>query len=391
MASTKRQWIDIGKCIAILAVIVDHCFGFLYHHPAIAHFSYFSVTLFVFMGGVTSYYSNRRHRAERGPRETLRRVNTLLIPYAVATAVCLVLATGSLWVPEYLRALVAFSASPPLYFVLFYVQLTIVSPWLFDLIRLSASRRYPVLAYTAVGVALALVGWLLTRYTFVAEVHGGGRVILGGTYLLFYYLGMLMGSFDPRIRSLAGAGAGAVVSLAAVGAWFWWVVRKGFALDTFIPVGGGLNPPGITLGVFAILLGAFIFCITTVIERIQFAPLTALARFAARIGGGYSLYIFLYHFSVLQLVYDPIARLGNIWLTRVVVVAAMVFVPVIGARIYAELRDRARAAVRALDHEPTPTPPEPDHEPTPTPREATPPQAPPSPEPTSTPSAEVPT
>lgn len=46
------HWIDAAKAIAILAVIVDHLHGIVYSSNAIQLCSFFSVTLFVCLGGI---------------------------------------------------------------------------------------------------------------------------------------------------------------------------------------------------------------------------------------------------------------------------------------------------------------------------------------------------
>lgn len=50
-------WLDFGKFIAILAVLLDHSSGLLYKTPLIQRATFFSVSLFILTSGITSYYS----------------------------------------------------------------------------------------------------------------------------------------------------------------------------------------------------------------------------------------------------------------------------------------------------------------------------------------------
>ena len=54
----RIQWIDCAKAVAITAVAVDHCNRVIYTNPAIAKASYFSVTLFIFLSGITAWNSS---------------------------------------------------------------------------------------------------------------------------------------------------------------------------------------------------------------------------------------------------------------------------------------------------------------------------------------------
>lgn len=50
----RLLWIDCAKFAAIVAVVVDHCNGFLYTNPYIAYASYYSVCLFILLAGVST-------------------------------------------------------------------------------------------------------------------------------------------------------------------------------------------------------------------------------------------------------------------------------------------------------------------------------------------------
>lgn len=56
----RIEWIDCAKLIAIVAVAVDHCNGFLYTKPIVATMSYYSVSLFVLLAGISLWTAYER-------------------------------------------------------------------------------------------------------------------------------------------------------------------------------------------------------------------------------------------------------------------------------------------------------------------------------------------
>ena len=57
MVKEQIKWINCAKMVAILAVMTDHTFDVLYTNSKIAMASYFSVSLFIILSGMTSYLS----------------------------------------------------------------------------------------------------------------------------------------------------------------------------------------------------------------------------------------------------------------------------------------------------------------------------------------------
>jgi hypothetical protein len=139
---TKKLYINVGKFLAIMAVLLDHNFRNLYSNLNLLHLSFFSVSLFILLSGVTSYISCKSHYAKRGLKETLRRISSIFIPYVVASAVYLILNTKILDFDILWQTIWSFNASGPFYFVLFYIELIVISPFLFELILLINSSKY---------------------------------------------------------------------------------------------------------------------------------------------------------------------------------------------------------------------------------------------------------
>jgi uncharacterized membrane protein len=84
MSLKKLDWIDFMKGFAILAVLTDHLSGTYKNNNFHLH-SQFSVTIFIFLAGITACISISRNQGKQG--YILKRVLGVFIPYAVATFV----------------------------------------------------------------------------------------------------------------------------------------------------------------------------------------------------------------------------------------------------------------------------------------------------------------
>ena len=53
----RIKWIDCAKTVAIIGVLIDHNNGLLYTNQVIAKGSYFGVSLFILLAGITAFYN----------------------------------------------------------------------------------------------------------------------------------------------------------------------------------------------------------------------------------------------------------------------------------------------------------------------------------------------
>lgn len=184
------RWIDAAKGVAIIAVIIDHSYGVLYTNRILSLLSYFSVSVFVFLGGITSYISCEKHANKKVGEIMIKRGKSIIVPYIGATCVYQLVITGMLEMPSLLQHLFRFDITGPFYFVLFYVQLLLVSPILYRLIncwnRNNEKIIHIILVFTSVFVAIFCV-----RRTFIVDVWGGGKYLLGGSYFTIFLLGQV--------------------------------------------------------------------------------------------------------------------------------------------------------------------------------------------------------
>ena len=135
MQKTEQiKWLNCAKAVAIVAVLIDHTTGILYSSQTIATASYFSVSLFILIAGMTSYLSDSRH-AESCCQNFVRSTRKIVEAYIIAAGVCTVLSSKGFDLLEYLSHLIHFDASLPHYFVLLYVQLMVENRFLFNLLQ----------------------------------------------------------------------------------------------------------------------------------------------------------------------------------------------------------------------------------------------------------------
>ncbi len=288
--TTKREpWIDLVKGIAILAVLVDHTFfepriG----RPLCVAWSYFSVALFVLIGG----YNAGRTQARRVGDSLLssvpwRGIRCLLGAYLVAVLVFHVVGTQSFALSDYLRECVSFNAVGPFYFVAFYVQLLAISPILYR-----SLCRCQWLAL----IAIALAAHWMTRHTLVFEqAYGAGKCLFGGYFLLAYALGMAFSLWPQPSRrmscwvGLAGLAFSLVLGCAPARNLICSLNRTfGFALYNLNPSGG-----------LWLLVALSVFFL---VRALPPSPrcLDSLAMKALLAVGRESMMIFLYHVLVLM-------------------------------------------------------------------------------------------
>lgn len=254
LEKTKEvKWINCAKFLAIIAVITDHTNRVLYSNYDIAMASYFSVSLFIIISGMMCYLSNERHELSWF-QTFLRSSKNIIGAYLCANFIYLVCIQQSFDFKTYLQYIIGFNLSGPFYYVLLYLQLMLVSRLLYNIIR-NVPDKYGILWEMGIGIVVLIISSLTTNYTDILNVYGGGGKLLGGTYLFLFYLGMLFSKHDvfrniTLMKSAVMTGTGFVL-------WFiWWrfACWDRFALDAKLPFGAGFNPPGITLGLMAIIV-----------------------------------------------------------------------------------------------------------------------------------------
>jgi peptidoglycan/LPS O-acetylase OafA/YrhL len=110
--------------------------------------------------------------------------------------------------------------------------------------------------------------------------------------------------------------------------------------------GNGINPPGVTLMIYGLLVGMFVFVVTSLMELYN-CKIALKILGAMSFCGKYSLYIFLYHLAVQSLLnrYLPPEINENMWLKRLIFFGLMTAVPVLLAHFYYKLAGIYKKAV----------------------------------------------
>lgn len=325
----KQQiaWLNGAKFIAILAVMIDHTSNVLYTNQNIACASYFSVSLFIILSGMTSYLSDLRH-AENGVcwwRGILRSCKNIGVAYCIAVIIYMIVMEHAFAFPAYLYYLVNFNISGPHYFVLLYIQLMVVNKFLFNILQKCPKSIKGYIYETLIMAGIIVLSIWTTNHTNILNVYGGGGKLFGGTYLILYFFGMLVMRHGWLEATTLIKSTSAVIVPGVI--WFivWrYTCSNGLKLDTYLPFGDGYNPPSITFMTFGLCMLFMMFGFFTLLEQIE--CLKKILLFICGIGR-HSLYIFLYHRLLLDyflLKYMTSLLDVNRWLARIVFFVVMI-------------------------------------------------------------------
>ena len=115
----RIEWIDCAKLIAMMAVVTDHCNGFLYSRPTIANASYFSVSLFVLLSSISTWVAYERGK-DISFISQFEKVKKIFFTYAVATFIVLCIIQRRFDLKTYLSYLVGFNIQGPYYYLVFF-------------------------------------------------------------------------------------------------------------------------------------------------------------------------------------------------------------------------------------------------------------------------------
>lgn len=340
MPKTEKKsvvWIDCAKFLAILAVLIDHGKGILYEGETIQYISFFSVSVFFFLSGMTTWYSLGRKKAEETfVRWTARRLWRIIAPYLVAVAVCQFLKSGfTLSLGPYILWVLNFNLEGQFYFVLIYLQLIAAAPVLYLLTIFCRRGRFSFLwrsGYLAAALALSL---FCVKHSTALQTYGGGNYLLGGTYLFLFVMGMIAADMQIVIRYRSRAFFCAAVATVIYAAALVFLLKDRLALDEAL-FGWLLrvNPPGITMTVYSLAVIFLIFSWCSLGALMNHGVVSRILAVSAWLGR-YTLYIFLYHMLILEYLPAMLPFLSEISpLKTIVYLGAMIGLPVGGKLLY---------------------------------------------------------
>ncbi len=222
----------------------------------------------------------------------------------------------------YVSHLLHFSIQGPYYFLLFFIQLKLISPFLVIWCRFCNKQKASWLWHMVSVLFLCWFSSILIRYTFMLPVHGGGKKIF------------------ERLKAKRVI----ILSVSFVLWIIWWQLSclGKLPFDTMLAVywGGGFNPPSVNFIVFSIIT---LFVCYTGFGLLEDSAVKINQKIvdATAFIGGYTLYIFMYHLMVRDVVqtFLPVLQ-NNIWLMRVGIFIPMLVAPALAVWLIKKVRNR---------------------------------------------------
>ena len=204
----KDRYLQAVRGAAITAVVLIHCLPQYDVSVALRPLLNWAVAAFLFLSGLLTTEARIARGGVLG-----RRIRRTLPPYVVwSLAYALLLQDSS--VPGALKALLTAGASAQMYFIAVYLQLTMLTPLLYRLLRWR-----PLIAYAITPLSLAVYEAL--------TVAGIALPILGRLFpmwLIFYVVGLDWKRWRDRLQgkfraALVALGACLAIQLASGFAW----------------------------------------------------------------------------------------------------------------------------------------------------------------------------
>lgn len=127
-----------------------------------------------------------------------------------------------------------FGISGPFYYVLLYIQLVLICPFLYKLFEYADTKKTAWNWEFFFMLLVLVVSGLTTNYTNILSVYGGGGKLFGGTYLFLFYIGMWFGKYYHKIQ-MKRLPAIILFEVGVVLTIFWWsfIAANGCKIDIY--------------------------------------------------------------------------------------------------------------------------------------------------------------
>lgn len=307
------EWIDFAKSIAIIAVILDHTFGITYKNDVLHYHTAFSVTLFIFLAGITASISIGKH--DKNDKNYLfRRIKVIFIPYFFATLVYSIYNNNFMFdLYLFIKQLITFSASGPFYFVFFFMQLVLCSVVIYKIFQKCNGNILK-------GIGTLLFIYLLcvyfNRYTSMGPIYGGGNKLLGGSYLFVFSLGIIFYQYIDKLSNKKTN--------------IEWLIMVIVAFTVFekykIYYKTWSNPPNKYTIFYTLLIFSIIFIVNNIFTLKSKLAVNIL-NYVNMVGKN-SLYVFLYHSLIIEIFLKYNFGMQNTILYKILIVLCSLIVPV---------------------------------------------------------------
>jgi len=269
-------WIDVLKGLAILAVLVDH------HGLSFAKYCVYSVPVFFLILGFNSYNSISKNN-DSSVLGRLISCTNFFVFYIISTTIYLI-ESGKFSFPELYKNIVFFSVSAPFYFCAIYLQLCLFSCITYKiLIKIKQKNNLFFAKNWAAIYLILLVGFYfislgMKKIVIFPDLHGGGKYLLGATYLFLMLAGMLISSKYKNLYEWKN-----LIFYMALGI---------LCLSPFYINSIWANPPKFMTCIYAI----------SIFLVVAFSPIIWGGLFSKIFSfiGKYSIHIFMYHILVMK-------------------------------------------------------------------------------------------
>lgn len=294
----RVSWIDCAKSVAIMAVVVDHSNGVFYSNSLIATYSYFSVSLFVILSGMSVAISASRRGIPTYYHQFCNLLKVLR-NYAIAVFIIQCFEYKSFDLKTYISHVLNFDIQAPFYFLVFFFQLMIIAPFLLRWCYFCKNNKYRIVMQTLTLIILGWISYITINYTYILPVWGGGQYLLGGTYIILYYIGIML--CDCKVFS-APKKMRIIMLIASALCWGVWglLMNRGIIdIDKRIEKywGNGFNPPSVEFMVFAIISLILCYSLFSLLEESNIVLFEKIFGFMSWLGK-YTLYVFMYHLTI---------------------------------------------------------------------------------------------
>lgn len=274
--------------------------------------------------------SNKKHESESVVNQLVRKIKALVLPYIIATLFYQLVSTHKIVLLEYLEHLVRFDITAPFYFIVFYLQLSVIG------IILSKIIQYTKYDFLVILFSL-IISSACIKYTYILPLWGGGQFLFGGSYLFVYTVGIILAK---KLKTIRISNIRIIISGIILVTYSILFVKYEFTLDRILgePFGTGLNPPGITLIMYSMIVLSFVFFMLSFAQNSNNIFVKKCFTMLCIVGQN-SYYIFLYHRLILDFFLGKLI-IDNIWLQRILDIILMIGIPIIIKYIVEDIKRR---------------------------------------------------
>ena len=315
--------------------MVNHTYGVLFTDERFMWGSCYCVSLFILISGMLSYRSNLRHHYSYS-KTVIHSLKKIVVAYIFATLIYDIFTYKIFDFTTFINNLILFNASGPLYYVLLYINLMLVSKILYNFVAFKT--RIFVIKDITIGYCVVAIAYITTNYSNVLNIFGGGGKLLGGTYLFLFYLGMIFEKYKilNRVTVVRSTATMVIGGIAFLICWHF-ACQDRLNTDNSMHF-GGFNPPGVTFMALALCMLLFCYGAFNLINQVKL--LAWINKFISWLGS-HTLYIFLFHRLWLDYLLRPYVTISNPYIEYITYYGVMIagsmlieFIFTLAVRVY---------------------------------------------------------